>query len=348
METPAPLQEAYETQEAIFEWLRQNAHIEPPIAFELSELWDISLDSVYRRMRGEKLMKLNELLQLYHEYDFSLEEVVASSKSRLVFSFQPILEGAFDFLQYLEYIDNMLGSIAACSNRKMYYLANDVPMFHLMNAPALASFKLFFWQKTILGFDAYKNRSFKLGEVNDRVNKLSRSIRDAYFSIPSIEIFSPQTIETSLRQIEYYLMAGHFEDNKTALYLCDEFANLMRHIKVQCELGRKFKAGSEPTNNHSSTYEVYFNEVLYSDTTIMVEADEERLVYLTNNGLNVLRTNAAPYYEHSLQSFRILQRKSVPVSLGSDRERNHTFNVFLNTIDRFKKKLQAQMDAMTV
>ena len=92
-------------------------------------------------------------------------------------------------------------------------------------------------------------------------------------------------------------------------------------------------------------YQVYYNEVLYSDTTILVDTDGDKMVYTTNNGLNVLRTDSEEYYEHSIKSFKILQRKSVGISGGNDRERNQTFKQFENQILRFREKLAIEIEA---
>ena len=336
---------AVEIQLSIFEWLQRHAVVKEPLVYELAELFNVSQDSIYRRMRAEKMMTLEEILMLYDAYGFSLEDVLSSSKTRLVFGFQPITQDAFNFIDYLEYINNMLEGIAKAKSKTLYYLANDIPLFHALNTPAIASFKLFFWEKTILGFEEYKDRKFELNTVDERVNIISRKIREAYLKIPTIEIYSQQTIDTTLRQIEFYLHSGHFKDANTALVLCDQFLILVKHIQSQCETGKKYKMKGSVEDGSSVLYQVYYNEVLYSDTTILVDTDGDKMVYMTNNGLNVLRTDSEEYYEHSIKSFKILQRKSVGISGGNDRERNQTFKQFENQILRFREKLAIEIEA---
>ncbi|MDC1211998.1 hypothetical protein N8Z73_00815 [bacterium] len=126
---------ATDLQQSIFSWLQKHGRTKEPLVHELAELFDVSQDSIYRRMRGEKVLSLEELWMLYQEFDFSLEEVVSSSKSRLVFSFQPITQDGFSFIDYLDYINNMLDRIANSSEKTLYYLANDVPLFYALNTP---------------------------------------------------------------------------------------------------------------------------------------------------------------------------------------------------------------------
>ena len=118
---------------------------------------------------------------------------------------------------------------------------------------------------------------------------------------------------------------------------------LVKHIQLQCEHGRKFKIDSKVVDGSNISHEVYFNEVLYSDTTILVDTDGDKMTYMTNNGLNVLRTDSEEYFEHSMKSFKILQRKSIGISGGNDRERNRIFRLFESQILRFKEKMAMEI-----
>ena len=54
----------------------------------LSEKLNISNDSAYRRIRGEKIMTLDEILILSTKFNISLDETIGQSKNNIVaFSF---------------------------------------------------------------------------------------------------------------------------------------------------------------------------------------------------------------------------------------------------------------------
>jgi len=340
-------------QPLVFDWIRKRQVTDEPFVHELGDVLELSTDSVYRRLRGETALNLYEIERITEVYDFSLDEVMGTSATRLAFNYKPIREESFHFIDYLKYIDNMMSTIAATSNPRMYYMANDIPFFQLMNSPLIASFKLFFWQKTILDFKAYKHLKFKLFEKNDAINELSRSIRKSYFEIPSVEIYSPQTIGTTLRQIEYYLYTGHFEDLKASLLLCDALDQLVEHLRNQCEYGHKNSIKNMDAmeaeismDDEQDMYKVYFNDILYTDATILVKMENQKVSYLTNNGLNVLSTKDEGFFDNSIRTFEILRRKSTNISKGADRDRNRTFNTFLERIDKargqFKLYIKSQ------
>lgn len=152
----------------VFDWIRKRQVTDEPFVHELGEVLELSTDSVYRRLRGETALNLYEIERITEVYDFSLDEVMGTSATRLAFNYKPIREESFHFIDYLKYIDNMMSTIAATTNPRMYYMANDIPFFQLMNSPLIASFKLFFWQKTILDFKSYKHLKFKLFEKTTR------------------------------------------------------------------------------------------------------------------------------------------------------------------------------------
>lgn len=308
----------------------------------LAEMFKTSTDSAYRRIRLEKLMTLDELIKLCTEFDLSFDEFLNQSTRRITFSYQPISEKGFTFVDYLEYVERMSRKIQEAKQKEMLYMANDIPMYHLMNAPELASFKLFFWQKTILNFDSLRNTKFKLGMKDERVNSASRLMRDHYFKIPSIEIYSPETIDITLKQINYYYEAGIFESDEIATYLCERLLGLITHLRNQCELGFKFRrenAVPEKTEL-TPTYQVYYNEVLYTDTTILASLDDERWSYTNNNGLNVMSTKDANYFNQQKQQFEILKSKSTLISGDSEKERNRVFKIY----ERKVKMLQGKFE----
>src|SRR5437762_4829410 len=52
---------------------------------ELTDLLDLSYDSVYRRIRGEKPLALNELRQICEHYHISLDQVLQLQNDAVVF-----------------------------------------------------------------------------------------------------------------------------------------------------------------------------------------------------------------------------------------------------------------------
>ena len=315
---------------------------------EVADHLDLSHDSAYRRIRGETALTMIEITGLCRKFGLSFDEFSVFNEHQVNFDFRPLNEESFNFLDYLLHIEHHLKKIAAADDKEVVYTANEIPLFHLMHAPLLASFKLFFWQKTILDFSAFRNQKFKPGLIDNRVNEVSRSIRDLYCEIPSTEIYHSETIDTTLKQVDYYADVGYFESKDDALMLLDSVAEVVDHIRWQCEMGFKFKrphsktASINPPSNDGS-FTVFHNEVLHMDNSILVKIDNRYLSFLTSNGLNSLSTESQLFYEEYHRALEILKRKCTIISGTSERERNKVFLHYQEKIDRMRRRLSSSL-----
>lgn len=333
-------------QQRLFEAIRPMVPRGANLVDEIMQALSLSSDSAYRRLRGDTLLNVDEIAKLCSRYDLSFDEFLDSSAKRVSFQFQPIKEDVFDFRQYLQYIERMMARIASASDKQMLYLANDIPLFHLLAAPAIASFKLFIWQRTILDFASFRNKLFDLGEIDEFINTLSRRIRNHYFVINSKEIYSPETVDITLKQIQYYHDSSLFADPEHALLLCDSLLQLVDHLQFQCEHEVKCKPSESEfvaAGDKHKNYRVLHNEILFTDATILVKADDEYFSYLTNNGLNVLSTRDRNFYDENLRAFEVLERKSTVISGSNERQRNKVFSTYRQKINRVKTRLEADL-----
>ncbi|MEX2595792.1 MAG: helix-turn-helix transcriptional regulator [Salibacteraceae bacterium] len=328
-----------------FQYLKEKLAPGLTLVDELAELLCVSNDSAYRRIRGETSLSMNELSKLSKHFGVSIDKMIGSDSSTVSFNFQPLNESSFNFMDYLRSIRQQMTFIHEADEKEVVYMANEIPLFHLMHAPELAAFKLFFWQKTILDFSSFTNKKFKLGQKNVDVNEVSRNIRDLYCRIPSVEIYHAETIDTTLKQIEYYYVTGYFEDRSEAMILLERLKKLVDHIKAQCEVGFKFKPtedGNPPQHVpyvKEGNYVVYHNEVLHTDNTILVRMGDRYLSFLTSNGISSLSTTSEWFYESTSNALSILKRRSTLISGTSEKERNSVFLNYHDKIDRLMKKL---------
>lgn len=327
-----------------FQYIKE--HLSPGLVLvdEVADLLSVSTDSAYRRLRGETSMTMDELGKLARHFNVSVDQLIETSSSEVVFQFKPLSETEFNFMDYLASINAQMEIIASADEKEVVYMANEIPLFHLMHSPELASFKLFFWQKTILDFSTFRNLKFAMNERDESVNEISRHIRDLYCRIPSTEIYHSETIDTTLKQIQYYYESGYFEDKADALKLLDALTGLVNHIKMQCEAGFKFKrtdSGQIPERvpyRTENNYQVFYNEVLHTDNNILVRMGDSYLSFLTSNGISSLATTNEAFYKSAYDALQILKRRSTLISGTSEKARNKVFLGYHQKIDRLRQK----------
>jgi len=313
---------------------------------ELADLLDISTDSAYRRMRGETPLTIHEVQILSKEYSISVDSLLSSNTNIVPFHYQPIDEAKFTFRNYLENVLELIKMVNQFEDQKIVYLANDIPLFHLMHMPEVASFKLFFWEKTILNYSNLSNEKFELGKPNDYINGISRKLRDLYCAIPSTEIYSSESIDATLKQIEYYWISGNFKSESDAVHLCDRLIDLIEHMRSMAASGYKFKyqrdkeLPSELRNNDfESNFKVYFNEVVHTDNTVLIHAGDQYRTYLTNNGINSFFTSSKRFYDDTERGVKILLQKATLISGTAEKERSRIFNKFVKKVNKLKFRI---------
>jgi len=316
---------------------------------ELADLLEISTDSAYRRMRGKTQLTIQEVQKLVAEYNLSVDGLMAAESNIVPFNYQPIDEKSFTFRNYLQNVLNLIEMVHEFEDQDIIYLANDIPLFHLMHVPEVASFKLFFWEKTILNYSTLSSTQFELGLPNDYINEISRKLRDMYCSIPSTEIYSSESIDATLKQIEYYWISGNFKSEKDAVRLCDRLIDLIEHIRNMATYGYKFKypkGGELPevviNQSFESNFKVYFNEVVHTDNTVLIHAGDQYRTYLTNNGINSFYTSSKLFYDDTLKGVNILLQKATLISGTAEKERSRIFNNYLKKINRLKNKIEEE------
>ncbi|MCH8331825.1 MAG: hypothetical protein IH946_10695, partial [Bacteroidetes bacterium] len=195
--------ETQNAQTLLFQQIKDRLPENISMVEEIAELLNISTDSAYRRIRGDKPIVLDELIQLKSHFNIALDDSLQGDSNTVTFSYTPLGEEGFSYTEYLRAILTDLKVLDAAEEKDVIYIANDIPLFHLLNVPEIAAFKNFFWRKELLGFSDMKGKDFILGAKDDEINQISGELREIYLRIPSTEIINAETVASTLKQIEY-------------------------------------------------------------------------------------------------------------------------------------------------
>ena len=302
----------------------------------LADELNISNDSAYRRIRGEKHLTFDEIQILAAKYKISLDTFLHLQNNALIFWGQNIDRHTFDFENYLQSIVTQLEYFLTADKVQMYYLNKDIPIFHHFMFPELAAFKCYFWSRYNLNYPQFNKGQFLIDDFIDIFNNTGKRISDLYLKIPSTEIWNLDCINTTIRQIDYYSKTRIFkslEDIKT-VYNCLE--KLVDHIETQVEYGYKFPLGT-PEQPDKVKYSVCINEFVLGDNTIMVEMDNKRMVFLNHNVINYMMTNNNEFINYTFETLMILLKKSMLISEISEKDRQLFFSNLRERIYERKK-----------
>ena len=220
------------------------------------------------------------------------------------------------------------------------YSAKDPPIFHYFHFPEISAFKTFFWEKTLYHFPDYNNKLFSLENTDPMIQKIGNQILNYSTGIPTIEIWNEDTFNITLGQIEFYWISGYFAKKDDLLNLIDKLEKWIVHTQKQAECGFKFVYG-QPAEGLENSFQLYENELVMGDNTILAKVDHTSRVYLTYNSLNLLTTAYEFFCENVNNYLERLITSSNLISHVGAMERNRFFNRLLNSVEQFKAKIDA-------
>jgi hypothetical protein len=318
-------------QSDLLEQIRKRLPVNVSLVDSVAELLAVSRDSVYRRMRGETVLSLDEAKKLCDFFNLSIDSILSPNSQIVPFKHLVVNNTPETFERWLQSMLTNLDLIYHSTDEKeIIYSAKDVPVFYYFDFPELRAFKMFFWMKSVLRYSIYEAEKFDTTLVPDRYEQLAEKIWKRYSAIPSVELWSDETINVTLKQIEFYFECGFFKSREHALQLCDQYAELIDLIRNQAARGYKAEGCS---------FKLYKNEILIADNTLIFKVGDERSVFITHNITEILMTRHENFCNQTEHFINTLLNTSILISTTGEKERNKFFNQINQKIECLKDRL---------
>jgi len=296
-------------QEQLFQAIRET--LPAPVSFidAIADALHLSNDSAYRRIRGETPLVLEEVKALCQQFSISLDALMQTTSDAVVFHPVLVNNASYTFDAFLSGLIQRLRQIAMARQKEIIYLSKDIPVFHYFYSGPLFAFRYFFWMKTILQHPDFGDKTFSITHVAPEVEKKAIEVSKLYKDIPSTEIWNSEGINSLLAQIDYYREAGYISSDRDVALLYDSVRETIEHISNQAECGCKFLPGENPSVQQSN-YNLYFNQVVMGDNTILVSADSRKTVFINYDVLNYISTSDEAFCNLTYESLQNLMRRA--------------------------------------
>jgi plasmid maintenance system antidote protein VapI len=296
---------------------------------KLAELLNVSRDSAYRRIRGETVLSLDEAKKLCDQFGVSLDALLSPSVNTSLFHHRA-MSTTYTLEKWLNSVGHNLEYISSCKQKEMIFAARDMPTFHHFRLPALSAFKMFFWLKTVIKDPVYTSQLFQQDVIPAQIQQAASKLWKLYATVPSVEIWSDEAINETMKQIEFYHECRFFADKKQAALLCDRLIELITLIKREAGEGRK--SGGEE-------FRLFENELLIANNTVLASMDNKRIVYINYNTLSLLTNHEQAFCDKTESYLKNLTKNSTLISTSAEKERNKFFNKMKQRIEVFKNKV---------
>lgn len=117
-----------------------------------------------------------------------------------------------------------------------------------------------------------------------------------------------------------------------AVRLCDEYLNLLNLIRGWAGMGY--------SQNRESSFELYKNDLLIADNTILFRIGERRIVFIPYNSFNILTTTNEIFCKQTDDYLANLISKCQKISTIGEKERQIFFNRMEQKIQKVRSKVQ--------
>jgi len=330
--------DASEIQQQLFHVIKTNIPGNVSAPEEIAKVLNVSIDSVYRRLRGEKTISLDEVHALCSHYKISLDQLMNLHTGSFLFRGDFLKSESFRFQDYLKGMIRNLVYMNNHQNKEIYYLCKDVPFFYHFQFREIAAFKHFFWMKSIFHFPEFEHQRFSFDAYQDELNESGKKILALYNQMPSTELWNVENINIAIRQIDFYRDSDMFKSEEDILRLYEAWEKLIDHIEKQAERGHKF-AYDDPEEKPLGSYRVYFNEVILGDNSILVLLDGSKMCIMIHTVINYMATHDVSFCENMHDYVQSLMKRSTLISKVSEKERSKFFRILRERIAKRKESL---------
>lgn len=320
---------AFEMQELFIKHLKNTVPASVSLADDIADLLKISNDSAYRRLRNETVLSLDETYKICKHYRISADAIFSKQTNAVTCNYIKLTDSAENFESYLLSLENQLKQISKAENAKIIYAAEEIPIFHSFHSEKLSAFKLFYWQRSVLNIKEYQTKKFDWDVISEKLLRIAKNIHTIYLKIPSTEIWTVDTIQTTVKQIEYYFESGAFKEKEDAITILNELKQLAQSINRYAEEENK----NEKPNSSIAQFGLYNSDLVIGTNCIHVTMNEQIVSYISFNTLNSLTTTNQQFCEEIEHWMKNLIKKSTLISGVAEKQRFQFFNKTYKSID---------------
>lgn len=327
-----------QAQEFLFQRIKELIPPDASMVDVVSGILHVSMDSAYRRIRGETPMVLDEVRQLCQHYNLSLDQLLQVKGGSVLFQNISIKSNQYTYRQFLQGLLSQLQGLNNFIRKEIIYMSKDLPVFHNFYFKPLSAFRYYFWMKTLLQNPDFEDKQFDFSILPADIEKLSLEVTEAYQKVPSTEMWNTESINSTISQIEFSKDSGHFSSSVDIKIIYESLEQTVLHLKEQAEYGCKFMPGENPESKKNN-FKLFFNRVVLGDNTILATADFTKTCFINYGHLNYITTMDEGFCDQLYKEFESLIKRSTMISQSSEKQRNIFFGIILSKINDRKKNL---------
>ena len=245
----------------------------------MTQLFGVSVDSAYRRLRGVSALSFEEAVELSNYYKISISTLLGSAGGPMIFDYQ-VLNSMATFKIYLE---NLLKTLDKVSKEEghLIYAADDLPIFYHFKHKEHAAFKIFAWLRSVLQLAEFEDSVFDVSLIPADLLELAMELHNTYTKVSSTEIWTPYSADATLAQINRYWQIGLLRKKEQAMQIAGQFIDTIRDAQRMTYRGEKAPGIS---------YRLYESSEPVGTNYVLAKAQREQYCYIRVQSFNTIVT----------------------------------------------------------
>jgi hypothetical protein len=292
---------------------------------EIATVLNISYDAAHRRVSGKSKFSIDETALLAAHYNISLDALFMGTRKVILEKTIEILT-LEDMLQYFAESAERLRKLTNYPDAALYYFAKDIPIFYFMDGTILSKFKAFAWLH--IGNSNLPQTTFENFVITESFLEHMQKFKKVYDNINVSEIWSDNTISSTLQQVVYFFDAGLL-NFKSANAIFNDLKRILGIIGDKCD---------------NPKFALYYNELLLNNNNVLVQGNGKQTLFVPYTLLGYFITDNEESCRNVKGFFTQQVRNSVPMSQSGIRERNRFFNNAIRKIDYQIERLSTKLD----
>ena len=315
-----------DVQRLLFDQLKSHAPSNISLIDILSDLLNISNDAVYRRLRGDKRLDVDELVKICTHFNISFDTLSGSQPQSLQFNYLALdLSNTNVYKQYMRQLLVNFTALSKAKDKEVFFTAIDIPMFHFLPFTELTLFKVYSWSSSIGAFTGSFGEFYQLTK-DDELLEIYKQLDALYRCIPSVEIWTEGTFDAILRLIDYHFESGCFSSKEEALHLCSQLLEMVAQTNKWSVRGFKDELiGKVP-------YKLYLSGIELENNFVVMKRDNAVSCIIKLYTINSMTTTNSAFCNESLKWINNAILKSTLISGASQKESFKFFNLLTQKV----------------
>lgn len=283
----------------------------------LMDILELGRESVYRRLKGDIVFTLDEIITLSVNLGFSIDEIVAESENdRAIFGLPKYKPASSEnsLLQAYDLFQNVFFDLYKSQNGSITMILNRITSLFLMDKDMLFRF---FYYKWIHQFEKVPlNYSLSEVKIPEEIKSICKKIQYYAKHIDSTLIFDPDIFHNTFKEIKYYYERKLVSDFELQI-MKNEVAATLKEMQITMQNG---------VNEINTKSFYYISSLPIENNSSYINMGDSSIIYIDIYGENGIYTNDSQFCHLYKQRINSIKKFSTLISESNEKMQAEFFS----------------------